>query len=171
MSLNMADIVIIAVIALSGLIGIVRGLVREVMSLAVWVLAAFFAAAFDERAAPWFSGVIASPPVQQVAGFALMFVLGIFIGGVITNMAVKMTSAIGLGPPDSALGMLFGILRGILLVTLVVVVSVRFDLFSEWYADSSLVPYLLSLADYLAALAGLDPSQLYPHTPSSSTSL
>src|SRR5690606_28377862 len=135
--------------ALSCFAGILRGLVREAMSLAVWILAGFFAATFDERAAPWFAGVISSPQVRLIAGFALMFVVGVFLGGVITNIVSKLTSAMGLGGADSALGMLFGFLRGVLFAMLVVAVTIRLDMFRGWYAGSVLVPHLLDLAAYL----------------------
>jgi membrane protein required for colicin V production len=160
--MTVADIVIMAAVAISCFAGALRGLIREALSLVVWVAAGFFAAAFDERAAPWFSGVIASPPLRLVAGFALMFVLGVFLGGIVTNMVSKLTSAMGLGGADAALGMLFGFLRGVLLVMVAVVLTIRVDTFRDWYANSVLVPYLLGLADYLAGLVGLDPALLYP---------
>jgi membrane protein required for colicin V production len=159
-----ADIVILVAVAISCFAGAARGLIREAMSLVVWVMAGFFAAAFDERAAPWFSGVISSPPLRMVAGFALMFIVGVFLGGMITNMVSKMTSAMGLGGADSALGMLFGLIRGVLLAMVVVVVTLRVDTFRDWYANSMLVPYLLGLAEYLAGLVGLDPALVYPKT-------
>jgi membrane protein required for colicin V production len=162
----MADIVILLAVAISCFAGAARGFIREVMALVVWVTAGFFAAAFDERAAPWFSGVIASPSLRLVAGFALMFIVGVFLGGLITNMLSKLTSAMGLGSADSALGMLFGLIRGVLLVMVAVVLTLRVDAFREWYANSMLVPYLLGLAEYLAGLVGLDPALLYPKSSS-----
>ncbi|MDR0781692.1 MAG: CvpA family protein [Pseudomonadales bacterium] len=163
MSMTVADIVIIVAVAISCFAGALRGLVREALSLCVWVLAGFFAAAFAERAAPWFASVIASPSLQLVAGFALMFVLGVFVGGIVTNMLSKLTSAIGLGGADKALGMLFGLLRGLLVVMVAVVLTMRVDTFrNEWYANSLLVPQLMDLADYFGELFGLDPTLIHP---------
>jgi membrane protein required for colicin V production len=162
MSLTVADIVILAAVAVSCFAGALRGFVREALSLCVWVAAGFFAAAFDERAAPWFTGVIASPPLRLVAGFALMFVLGVFLGGIVTNMVSKLTDVMGLGGADKALGMLFGLLRGVLLVMVAVVLTLRVDTFRDWYTNSTLVPYLMGLAEYLAQLVGLDPALVYP---------
>lgn len=160
--MTMIDIGIVAIVGLSCIMGVLRGLIREALSLCVWIFGGFFAAAFDERAAPWFTGVIDSPQLRLVAGFALVFVAGVFLGGIVTNMVSKLTSALGLGSIDSALGMLFGLLRGVLIITVVIVLTIRLDVFRTWYADSLLVPYFLGFAEYLAALVGLDPALVYP---------
>ena len=158
------DIVIIAIIVLSALFGILRGLVKEALSLFFWIAAGVLAGTFDDQLAGQLTGVIAAAPVRQVAGFAIIFIATVFTGGLLTNLISKMTSAVGLGGTDRALGALFGLIRGVIIVTLIVMMTAQFQFTRQWYDQSLSVPYILRLAEYLSNLLGMDPGTLMPDT-------
>jgi membrane protein required for colicin V production len=153
-----ADIIILAVIGLSLLFGGFRGLVKEALALGFWIAAAVLASVFNVRAAGLFAGLISNPAVQRIAAFIVIFVVTVFTGGLISNLISRLTTAAGLGGVDRGLGALFGIVRGVVIVTLVVMLTAQFEITRVWYGESRLVPYALVLAEYfqnLLAAAGV----------------
>jgi membrane protein required for colicin V production len=58
----------------------------------------------------------ASESIQYAAGFVLVFVVSIFVGGLLASMIKKMFAAAGLAPVDRALGAMFGLARGVVLL-------------------------------------------------------
>lgn len=150
------DIVILAIIGVSALIGVFRGLVKEALSLASWVAAIFVAGIFSPQLADLMSGMISSSSVRFFAAFALLFIATIFIGALIANLVSKLTSAVGLGGVDRLLGGLFGIIRGTLVVLLLVLIAQPFDFTVVWFENSVLVPYAVVLIEYLQNILELD---------------
>lgn len=150
------DIIVLSVVLLSLVLGGFRGLVKEALSLAFWVIAAVLASMFSIQAGQAVFGTfISSPALQRVAGFLLVFVVTVFAGGLVSNGVSKLMSKAGLGGADRALGALFGIIRGVVIVTLVVAVTAQMEWARGWYDQSTLVPYLLVLAQYFQNLLGL----------------
>jgi len=149
------DIIVLSVVLLSLVLGGFRGLVKEALSLAFWVIAAVLASMFSIQAGQAVFGTfISSPALQRVAGFLLVFVVTVFAGGLVSNGISKLMSKAGLGGADRALGALFGIIRGVVIVTLVVAVTAQMEWARGWYDQSTLVPYLLVLAQYFQNLLG-----------------
>jgi len=150
------DIIVLGVVLLSLVFGGFRGLVKEALSLAFWVIAAVLASIFSEQTGTAvFGSVINSAVLQQIAGFVTIFVITVCAGGLLSNGLSKLMSRAGLGSVDRALGALFGIIRGVVIVMLVVAVTAQMDWASGWYDQSILVPYLLVLAQYFQNLLGL----------------
>lgn len=150
------DIIVLSVVLLSLVFGGFRGLVKEALSLAFWVIAAVLASMFSIQAGQTvFGTLISSPVLQRVAGFLLVFVVTVFVGGLVSNGISKLMSKAGLGGVDRALGALFGIIRGVVIVTLVVAVTAQMEWTRGWYDQSTLVPFLLVLAQYFQNLLGL----------------
>lgn len=117
------DWIFAAVLLGSMALGAWRGLVYEVLSLLNWALAFVLA--------QWAAAVVGAmlplgglgEGLRYAAGFALVFIASVFLGGLLAFGASRMLSAVGLGLVDGLLGGLFGLLRGCLLllaVTLVV---------------------------------------------------
>lgn len=109
------DYVIVAVVVLSMLVGGLRGLVREMLSLAGWVLAVALAL--------WLGTDVAQAlpqdwdPVARLAlGSVLVFVATVFAAGLLGSLLSRLLKAAGLGGSDRALGALFGLCRGLLAV-------------------------------------------------------
>ena len=116
------DLLLLAVLVVSMLLGAWRGLVFEVLSLLGWVLA-FYAAQYAAPAvAVSLPAVVVGEPVRYAAAFILVFVIAAFVAGLFTHLLKKMVQAVGLRPVDRSLGVVFGLLRGVVLLLAVTVV-------------------------------------------------
>jgi membrane protein required for colicin V production len=110
------DWIFLAVLGFSLLLGAWRGLVFEVLSLLSWIAAFVLAQwlALDVAARLPMSG--AGESIQYAAGFILVFVVSIFVGGLLARIIKKMFAAVGLAPVDRALGAAFGLARGVVVL-------------------------------------------------------
>ena len=155
MALTTVDIVVLGIIALSCLFGGLRGLVKEALSLASWIAAVVLSSMFSEDVADMMTGLIDNTSVRQIAAFVLVFVASVFAGALISNLISKAAAAVGLGAVDRGLGAIFGIIRGIVIVTVIVMLTAQFDTASQIYNESIIVPHLMIVADYLRDLFDL----------------
>lgn len=152
------DLIILGIILLSCLFGAFRGLVKEALSLAFWIGAAILASVFSGAVAAHLTGIIDTPVLRQVAAFVLIFVFTVFAGGLISNGISRLMSKAGLGGVDRMLGALFGIIRGVVIVTIVVMLTAGLEVTRELYGESMLMPYIMVLADFFQDLFGLEPA-------------
>jgi membrane protein required for colicin V production len=105
------DILVFAILAGSALLGLMRGLVKEVFSLAAWVLAFMGARIFGPQLAQMLPGT-ETPSLRYGLALVLVFILvlvGASLAGTLLAGVVKLA---GLGAYDRSLGMAFGLLRG-----------------------------------------------------------
>lgn len=131
------DWVFIAVLGVSLLLGVWRGLVREVLSLVNWVLAFYLAQWFAQDAAKYLPMSGVSDVLRYAIGFALVFVVSAFAGGLVVWGLSKLVSSAGLGLVDRSLGAVFGLLRGmIFLLALAVVVAMTPAKSETWWTQS-----------------------------------
>ncbi|MFJ2991836.1 CvpA family protein [Pandoraea sp. NPDC087047] len=122
--LTVVDYAAIAILVGSMLLGMLRGLVRELFNLVGWVVAFFVARAFGPTVAHWLPADLPGGEMTQGAlGFLLVLVAVVFGAGIVSALVGRMTDLIGLRPADRGLGMLFGIVRGILLLMLLMVAA------------------------------------------------
>lgn len=153
--MNTVDYILIALVAISGLVGVLRGFIREALSVLVWILALWGAARYGGQVGSWLNGFIEDSVLQFWAGRILTFVgvlfagslLGWMVGYLIRNSAVTGT--------DRVLGLLFGLARGGIAVVLVVLVLKQGGFASEsWWQGSKLIPYAAAAGEELWTLAG-----------------
>lgn len=149
------DIIILGIIGLSCLFGGFRGLVKEALSLAFWIGAAVLASVFSDDVAVKLAGSIDNPAFRRIVAFLMIFIITVFAGGLISNLFSKLMSKAGLGGVDRLLGALFGIIRGVVIVTVIVMVTSQLELTRQVYGESTLVPYIMVLAGYFQDLFGL----------------
>ena len=146
---------ILVVLLGSTLIGLLRGFVREGVSLVFWVGAIWAAWKFGPLVVPHLGGLLADPSVAPWVGRLVVLVLVLLIGWVIGMLLSYMTSSVGLGPLDRVVGLLFGIARGMVLVGLMVIGAELLHLnHEEWWHRSKLVPYGETAGDWLRAMVG-----------------
>jgi len=153
--LNTADYLIIATVVISGTVGLFRGLLREVVAVCTWIVAAFVAWHFAGALAPHLGGLLAQDAVRPWAARLILFIVVLLLGhavGVILNYFVRLSLFTGV---DRFLGLLFGLVRGGLIVGAAVIVcqTVRLD-GEPWWHESMLLPYGEDAAALLWSLGG-----------------
>jgi len=121
--MNWLDLVIIAIIAISAVLSLFRGFTKEAISLATWILAFWLALAFSTRLAGMLPDSITSPTARIAVAFAGLFVLTVILGGIVNFLISSLVEKTGLTGTDRALGVVFGIVRGALLVVVLTLLA------------------------------------------------
>lgn len=129
-TLSIIDFVIIAVILLSAMTGLVRGFIKEIVSLAIWVIAGWLAFSYAKPVATWVSTYIQDKSIQVIVAYVVIIIGTIIVGAILNAMLSFMMHHSGLTGTDRALGFGFGAIRGIFLVALIMVV-IRLSAFPE----------------------------------------
>ena len=151
--MNWFDYLIIAVISISALISLWRGFLREAFSLGVWVLAFWVSWSYFRDLAPQMVGLVSTPSVRLGLSFALLLIVTLLVGGLISLLLVQLLERSGLSGTDRMIGVLFGAARGVLLVTAVVLLAGLTPIPQDpWWKESVLVPYFQELALWLRDL-------------------
>ena len=133
-------------------LGAWRGLVYEVLSVLAWAAAFYTAQWFAPQVAVMLPLQSVSEPVRYAAAFVLVFIVAVFIGGLLAFLVKKLIDAMGLRPVDRTLGAAFGLLRGvILLLAATVVINMTALKSAAWWQESKGAEALA------AALHGLKP--------------
>jgi len=137
------DYVVIGIVGASLLLGLWRGVVGELISLAAWVLAFIAAYHFGgEVGQAAFTG-IADPGLRALAGCGAVFV-DVLVVMALVRLAVRgLIKALGLGVSDRILGMVFGVLRGVLVaMVLVAAGGLTSAPRQPWWKGATLAPPL-----------------------------
>ncbi len=146
------DIVILVIVGLSLLVGVIRGFIKEALSLASWFAAIVVASMFSLPLSEHMTGLISNPSLRRVAASVILFVGTVFVGSMINNLIARFTERSGIRGADRALGGLFGVFRGGVIVALLVLLSIPFEFTQDWFEQSRLVPYALQAVEYLEQL-------------------
>ena len=152
MTLPAADIVMLALILLSAVIGLFRGLIKELVSLVVWICAIVGAIVFAAPLAEYLTAIHASRPIRVAIAFAIVFFGVLIAGGLLQWSLAKLIQTTGLGGTDRFLGFIFGALRGGLVVLGALILIKPFAETSDWWQDSLLRPQLLAFEDDILVL-------------------
>jgi membrane protein required for colicin V production len=117
------DIVVLLILFLSTLISVMRGLVREVLSLASWV-GAFLVAKFGAPVvAGWLPGLDSYPSARLIVAFVLVMIASVLLFSLLSLQIAKLVKISGLRGTDRALGAFFGLARGVLVAVLLVLLA------------------------------------------------
>jgi len=146
------DYVIIGILGLSAMISLVRGFMREALSLAAWVLAFWVSWTFFRELAvqlDWFS----VPSVRLGAAFAILFVATLMVGALVNFLMGQLVDKTGLSGTDRLIGVFFGAARGAVLVAMLVLLAGLTPFPNDpWWGDSQLIEYFQELAIWLKEL-------------------
>lgn len=149
MTFTWIDWLIAGIVIISALISLKRGFFKEVLSLCTWVAAIFVAWSFGGAFAAQLTDYFDTPAVRVMVACGLLFVVTLLIGALVNRIIGELVHATGLTGTDRLLGMVFGGLRGCVLVVLLVglmgAVPIQED--SAW-VNSVLLPHFLLLADW-----------------------
>jgi membrane protein required for colicin V production len=125
------DYFVLAVVGLSVFFSIMRGLVREVLSLIGWVAAFFVAKAYTLELAPLLPKAIPTETLQYLAAFIILFLATLLISTLLAIALAQVFQKIGLSWLDRLLGACFGTLRGVFIVGVLVFLGGLTDLPKE----------------------------------------
>lgn len=165
--MTIADYVILAVILLSGLIGLFRGFFREALSLATWVIAAIVAFQFGAWVAGQLTEYVSTPSVRLAGSYTALFIGTLIIGAIINHFVAKLVKASGFAGTDKLLGLVFGGARGVVIVLIfILLASVTVVSQDPWYRSSLVISYLEPWANWMKTLVPEDLDQyLEPDAP------
>jgi membrane protein required for colicin V production len=148
--MNATDLVIVGILAISVLIGLWRGLIAELLSVVIWVAAFWVAATFGADLAAQFEHSISMPMARLALGYGLCFFGVLVLGAIIRFVTRRLIWGSGLSGIDRLFGMLFGFVRGVLLVTLMVFLIGLTGLTRDpWWQQSALLPQFQGMAAWL----------------------
>jgi membrane protein required for colicin V production len=138
--MTVVDVIIIFVIFLSALFSLIRGFVKEAISLASWILGIWLAATFAPRLAVALPDNIESEAVRLAIGFGVLFILSLIVGTLVNVLVAQLVKKTGLSGADRIFGVVFGLLRGVLIIVVFVLIGSMTALPQmEWWQSSSLL--------------------------------
>jgi len=143
-AVTVLDWLIVAVVAVSTVVSLFRGFVREAISLTAWIAALIVASSYTAVVADQFADTLQQALLRHVLVFFLLFVATLIIGAIVNAVVSKLVSAVGLGGLDRALGMLFGLLRGAVVTIAVLAVADAVlppEQLATYKQDSTLLPH------------------------------
>jgi len=156
------DYVLIIIIAVSALISLMRGFVREAFSLAIWILAFWISWSFFRELALQFEPLVESPTVRIGVAFGLLMLATLVVGGLVNYLLIQLVERTGMSGTDRFIGMIFGMARGVLLVAVLVLLAGLTTFPQEtWWNDSQMVPYFEELAYWLRDLLPEDLAEYF----------
>lgn len=147
------DIILTVILLLSVVVGALRGLLREVLSLMSWIVAAWVAYQFSGDAAEFFGRWLADVRFQVVAAALTLFIGTLIVLGLASTLIAKLLSKAGLQGVDRSLGALFGAVRGGFIMTGLVLLLAAIGMDgASWWQESYLVPWFEVPAAMLASV-------------------
>ncbi len=157
MPVTVLDVIVVVVVLISAVLAMVRGFVREVLSVASWVAAAVAAYLLYPHVLPLVQPYFDSKMVATIVSAAAIFFVALIIASYITMKISDFVIDSRIGAVDRALGFVFGALRGILLM----IVALWFFNFlvrepQPWIANARTMPLLVSGGDWLIGLLPAD---------------
>jgi membrane protein required for colicin V production len=159
MTLTILDGIVLAVVLLSAVLAMMRGFLREILSIASWVAAAAGAYFLYPSLLPFAKQYITEDVFATAAVIGIIFFLILII---VSYLTMKLSDAVAdsaIGPLDRTLGFLYGAARAVLLF---VIAALFFNFFipenaPQWVADSRSKPFLDELGAELLAILPDDP--------------
>ncbi|MCP4392430.1 MAG: CvpA family protein, partial [Gammaproteobacteria bacterium] len=139
------------------LISLIRGFVKESISLVTWIVAGVLAFRYFPAMAVLLEPFVEAPTIRNVAGFAILFISTLVVGAIVNFIMSQLVSKTGLSGTDKALGVVFGGARGVLIVTMVILLASLTPMpEASWWQDSAMVDFFQQLAEWLKGIIPAD---------------
>ena len=148
------DIIILIVILLSAVIGLVRGLIKEILSLGAWVLSFVVAVMFSTEVAAQLPVGWGAENMRMAIAFVLLFIGSLVVAALLQWLIAQLIKSTGLSGTDRFLGFLFGAARGMLIVMVALIGMREIVQDAPWYEAAKLPPEMLAFEDEVRELLG-----------------
>jgi membrane protein required for colicin V production len=153
--MNAADYLIICALLISLVLGLVRGFMREALALLAWLGGVWLAWRYADAIKPFFGGMLAEEPQRTWVARAVVVALVLLGVWILSEILAYFIHQSGLSVTvDRLLGMLFGFIRGVVLVSLLAMLGtlVRLDEV-RWWKKSELMPYAVDVSRWITLFA------------------
>lgn len=149
--ISMLDFVLVVTLAISTVVGFFRGFVSEILSLLVWVIAFWATFSFDDSLGIYLLSTIESEASRIWLSRLLIIAIVLIVGGIINKLLSKIVSWNFTG--NLFFGALFGFFRGLVLITIIILILEDTRLYSEpWVQDAMLLEYAENITDFITKL-------------------
>ncbi|HXL97277.1 MAG TPA: CvpA family protein [Steroidobacteraceae bacterium] len=153
--MNWIDYLLIALTVISCVVGVLRGLLREVIALVTWVAAVWIAWHYAAVLEPRLGGALANEGVRTWAARSILFLAVVLIGTCIGAIVGRVVRLSIFSATDRFFGGIFGFLRGLVMIGLFVMLCHALRLNGEpWWRASTLIPYGERAANVLRGMVG-----------------
>lgn len=162
--LAVLDWIILAIILVSTLISLKRGFFKEAFSLVTWIVALIVSFLFADALATYLHAISDSPSIRKLSAMAILFITTLIAGGLLRFLIEQLIHFTGLTGTDRVLGMVFGALRGLLIVVMLSMAGKKMLPLEEesWWKASVLQPHLAKVEAWAAEKASQIKHELLP---------
>ncbi|HIF18647.1 MAG TPA: CvpA family protein [Cycloclasticus sp.] len=144
------DYVIIGIIFISALIGLFRGLVKEAFSLGTWIASIIIGIRFSQPFSVFLTDYIEVPSVRIAAAFVILLLLTLILGAMLSYLVSQIIDKTGLSGTDRFAGFIFGIARGMVVMSVLVLLAGLTPLPQDpWWVQSALIGPFQELSVWL----------------------
>lgn len=158
------DYVVLAILGCSALLGFIRGFLKEAFSLVAYIAAGYAAMMWGHKAIPWFQSLFDNFYISAALAYAVVFIAVLLLVGLVNLTLSSMVSYAGLGPADSGLGLIFGLVRGIIIILAVVILLGYTDLPQQpWWTNAKFSSMAVDGVLYLKNLIPSDIAKYLPY--------
>jgi membrane protein required for colicin V production len=154
-AIHLVDIIVVSAVAIFAIMGIRRGVLREVVTMIVWVLGLLAAWHLGHYLEPQLRWLLTAAVLRIWSARAIIFLIMLFVGWAVAkallhHVHVNMEKGV-----DRALGLTFGAIRGVVVVGVLVLLGQQLSLDRHlWWRHSTLMPYGESVANGVRSLVG-----------------
>ena len=147
-SLALIDWITLTLILIFGITGLFNGLIKEIFSTAAWLLSLALAWLYGPFLFPYVGDFVESEPVKNIICFILLFLISFIVLKIIGSIISKLLSAIGLKSIDKLLGLFFGSLKALAIISSVFVFNLNYLDKSSWWLNSYSRIYSIEFYNY-----------------------
>jgi membrane protein required for colicin V production len=151
LGLNLADWFILIVLISSGIISLSRGFTKEFLSLFLWLAAFVAAISLEYLATPKINEFIGNQEISKIISYIVVFIVFIFLGGIIIKFISKLIKWSGASGFDRFLGVIFGLIRGLIVLFVIFLILPSGLKTTDVISNSKITPIIQKYAPQIEA--------------------
>ena len=147
-SIALIDWIAITLVSVFGITGFFNGFVKELFSAAAWIVSLALAWLYGPLLFPYVQDFIEADTIKNIISFILFFLISFILLKIIGSIVSKFFSAIGLKGLDKLLGLFFGALKTVAILSSVFIFNLNYLDKNQWWLDSYSRVYSIQFYDY-----------------------